>query len=49
MQQENNGKEVLEKHLFHGTKCANIDAICRKGFDWRVCGRHGTKFGQGGC
>lgn len=44
---ENNGKAVVEKQLFHGTKYSTIDAICHQGFDWRVCGRHGIKYGQG--
>nr|KAG5702367.1 hypothetical protein BaRGS_002149 [Batillaria attramentaria] len=47
MVQENDGLSVEEKMLFHGTKCSVIDAICRKGFDWRVCGKHGTAYGHG--
>lgn len=47
MVQENDGLSVEEKMLFHGTKCSVIDAICRKGFDWRVCGKHGVAYGHG--
>lgn len=40
-------RSVLEGKLFHGTSSATVDAICRKGFDWRLCGKHGTMYGQG--
>lgn len=47
MVQENDGLSVEEKQLFHGTRCSVIDAICKKGFDWRVCGKHGVAYGHG--
>ena len=43
----NNSRPVLEKQLFHGTSAESIDPICRNGFDWRLCGTHGTMYGQG--
>lgn len=33
--------------LFHGTNTDVVDAICQQGFDWRMCGKHGTLFGKG--
>lgn len=48
MLQENQGYGgVAEEQLFHGTSLSVVEAICRKGFDWRVCGKHGTLYGQG--
>ena len=41
------GKEPEERQLFHGTKSDTVDAICQQGFDWRMCGKHGTKYGKG--
>jgi len=38
---------VNEKFLFHGTSRNAVDAICANNFDWRVCGSHGTVYGQG--
>ncbi|XP_062610349.1 E3 ubiquitin-protein ligase RNF216-like [Saccostrea cucullata] len=38
---------VNEQQLFHGTKCEAIEAICRSGLDWRMCGENGVAFGQG--
>ena len=38
---------VAERSLFHGTSSSAVEAICRKGFDWRLCGKHGTLYGQG--
>jgi hypothetical protein len=38
---------VVEKHLFHGTSRRAVDAICMNNFDWRLCGSHGTMYGQG--
>ena len=29
------------------TNSSVVEAICKKGFDWRVCGKHGTMYGQG--
>ena len=40
---------VNEQQLYHGTEASVVDAICRKGFDWRVCGKNGTMYGQGMC
>jgi len=41
------GESVNEKFLFHGTSKNAVDAICANNFDWRVCGSHGTVYGQG--
>ena len=41
------GKEPEERQLFHGTQSNTVDAICQQGFDWRMCGKHGTKYGKG--
>ena len=38
---------VNEQLLYHGTDNSVVDAICKKGFDWRVCGKNGTLYGQG--
>ncbi|XP_060605686.1 uncharacterized protein LOC132758164, partial [Ruditapes philippinarum] len=38
---------INEKRLFHGTHSDVIEAICKEGFDWRLCGKHGTVYGQG--
>lgn len=38
---------VNEQQLYHGTDSSVVDAICKKGFDWRVCGKNGTMYGQG--
>lgn len=45
--ERDNGKTVLEKSLFHGTHQNVVEAICRTNFDWRLCGVHGTMYGQG--
>ncbi|XP_048196283.1 protein mono-ADP-ribosyltransferase PARP12 [Perognathus longimembris pacificus] len=47
MQKRNEGKEVDERQLFHGTSANFVDAICQQNFDWRVCGLHGTSYGKG--
>ncbi|XP_052799938.1 uncharacterized protein LOC128231320 [Mya arenaria] len=48
MVRDNEGFEsVVEGNLFHGTNLNVVEAISRKGFDWRVCGKHGTMYGQG--
>lgn len=36
-----------EKRLFHGTSPDVVDAICKQNFDWRLCGKTGTKYGEG--
>lgn len=41
------GRDVKEMRLFHGTQKTHIDAICNQNFDWRICGTHGTVYGQG--
>ncbi|KAK3706420.1 hypothetical protein QZH41_018634, partial [Actinostola sp. cb2023] len=33
--------------LFHGTNLDVREAICQQGFDWRMCGKHGTLYGKG--
>ena len=40
-------KSMREKWLFHGTTSDVVDAICTRNFDHRVCGKNGTKYGQG--
>jgi len=44
---ENDGLDVQENQLFHGTNNSVLEAICKKGFDWRVCGKNATVYGQG--
>ncbi|KAA0715122.1 Poly [ADP-ribose] polymerase 12 [Triplophysa tibetana] len=43
----NEGKEVAQRQLFHGTNEDLIEPICQQNFDWRVCGSHGTLYGKG--
>ncbi|XP_057290563.1 uncharacterized protein LOC130613241 [Hydractinia symbiolongicarpus] len=38
---------VNEKTLYHGTECTVVDAICAQNFDWRLCGKNATMYGQG--
>ncbi|XP_069618964.1 protein mono-ADP-ribosyltransferase PARP12-like isoform X2 [Ranitomeya imitator] len=47
MKKVNQGGDVKEMQLFHGTDSTHIDAICDQNFDWRICGTHGTVHGQG--
>lgn len=47
MIQENDGMDVVVKRLYHGTHHSTLEAIARKGFDWRLSGKHGTVFGNG--
>lgn len=47
MKTNNSGCTPAERKLFHGTDSKYIDAICRNNFDWRLCGAHGTAYGQG--
>ncbi|BFZ15955.1 hypothetical protein BsWGS_18994 [Bradybaena similaris] len=47
MVQENDGMDVTEKQLYHGTHRSTLEAIARKGFDWRLSGKHGTVYGCG--
>uniref|UniRef100_A0A8C3AUB6 Si:ch73-252i11.1 n=1 Tax=Cyclopterus lumpus TaxID=8103 RepID=A0A8C3AUB6_CYCLU len=47
MKSNNQGRNVTEKQLFHGTDSKYVDVICKTNFDWRVCGVNGTVFGQG--
>jgi len=36
-----------ERKLFHGTSANAVAGICEDGFDWRVCGKNGTLYGEG--
>ena len=45
--QRNGAAGLNETMLFHGTGSSYVDAICKNNFDWRLCGKHGTAFGQG--
>ncbi|KAG8538000.1 hypothetical protein GDO81_023453 [Engystomops pustulosus] len=47
MKKLNQGRDVKEIRLFHGTDKTFVDAICNHNFDWRICGTHGTVYGQG--
>ena len=47
MKTRNGGHSVVEKKLFHGTDSKFIDPICCSNFDWRICGTHGTVYGNG--
>ncbi|XP_023205692.1 poly [ADP-ribose] polymerase 12-like isoform X2 [Xiphophorus maculatus] len=47
MKNNNSGREVEEKQLFHGTDSKHIGAICLNNFDWRICGVNGTAYGKG--
>ncbi|XP_056443598.1 protein mono-ADP-ribosyltransferase PARP12-like [Gadus chalcogrammus] len=47
MKTKNGGRCVAERKLFHGTDSKYIDAICCSNFDWRICGTHGTAYGNG--
>ncbi|XP_056443599.1 protein mono-ADP-ribosyltransferase PARP12-like [Gadus chalcogrammus] len=47
MKMRNGGRYVAERKLFHGTDSKFIDAICSSNFDWRICGTHGTAYGNG--
>ncbi|XP_044137269.1 zinc finger CCCH-type antiviral protein 1-like isoform X2 [Bufo gargarizans] len=47
MKKVNQGRDVKEIRLFHGTEKKHIDAICNDNFDWRICGTHGIVYGQG--
>ena len=42
-----NMKNENEKKLFHGTSPESVETICKKNFDWRLCGKNGTTFGEG--
>ena len=41
------GKQPEERQLFHGTDASTAEAISQQGFDWRMCGKHGTRYGKG--
>ena len=47
MRQEQMRDQVDERLLFHGTNADAAHPICKNGFDWRLCGVHGTSYGQG--
>jgi len=36
-----------ERTLYHGTDATVVDGICVQNFDWRLCGKNATAFGQG--
>ena len=38
---------VDERPLFHGTTPEAVEAICKRNFDWRLSGKHATRFGEG--
>ena len=38
---------VDERTLFHGTTPDAVEAICKRNFDCRLSGKHGTRFGRG--
>lgn len=40
-------KNENEKRLFHGTSPESVEEICKENFDWRMCGKNATKFGEG--
>lgn len=41
------GRAPEFRQLFHGTSEDSVAAICQQGFDWRLCGVHGTAYGKG--
>lgn len=47
MKNKNHGRDPTERKLFHGTEPRFVDPICADNFDWRLCGVHGTAYGQG--
>ncbi|XP_026851473.2 protein mono-ADP-ribosyltransferase PARP12-like isoform X2 [Electrophorus electricus] len=47
MKERNEGRDVDERYLFHGTDESLIAPICEQNFDWRVCGVHGSLYGKG--
>lgn len=47
MEKANSGKPLEERWLFHGTDKETVDPICQQGFDWRLSGKHGTRYGKG--
>ncbi|RXM37027.1 Poly [ADP-ribose] polymerase 12 [Acipenser ruthenus] len=47
MKMRSGGSSVDERFLFHGTDKAIVDTICEENFDWRICGVHGTLYGNG--
>ncbi|XP_041110274.1 protein mono-ADP-ribosyltransferase PARP11-like isoform X2 [Polyodon spathula] len=46
LKRRNQGAEIEEKMVFHGTSHENIEAICTNNFDCRLNGSHGTVFGK---
>ena len=41
------GSQPEERQLFHGTNLETVEAICQQGFDWRMCAKHGKRYGKG--
>ena len=39
--------DVNELSLYHGTDHSVVDGICAQNFDWRLCGKNATVYGQG--
>ena len=39
--------DANEKYLYHGTLPDTIDYICAQNFDFRMSGKHATKYGKG--
>uniref|UniRef100_A0A7S3XSI9 Poly [ADP-ribose] polymerase n=1 Tax=Heterosigma akashiwo TaxID=2829 RepID=A0A7S3XSI9_HETAK len=41
-------EELHETRLYHGTpSIGSVQGIINEGFDWRLCGKHGTQYGKG--
>lgn len=38
---------VNELSLYHGTDPSVVNGICAQNFDWRLCGKNATAYGQG--
>ncbi|XP_032833032.2 protein mono-ADP-ribosyltransferase PARP12 [Petromyzon marinus] len=47
MRKKNDGVEVEERKLFHGTRPKHVVPICQQNIDWRLRGAHGTAYGEG--
>ena len=41
------GGKVDERLLYHGTDCTTVACICAQNFDWRLCGKNATVYGEG--
>ena len=47
IKKKNSGNSPEERWLFHGTNNDTVGPICQQGFDWRLSGKHGTRYGKG--